>query len=476
MIDVTGGCKKDGGAVHRGLALGLAVVLALAGAPPARAVGIQTEVAFQANTGDLWSWKVPYGGSNRGLGMAAGTSPSIDHVLLICCDLASHEIAFQANSGFLGTVDSLGYHNLGGQMWPGTSPSLFGGTGAFNGSTGRLYGWDFFNQLTTFRLADALWPGSSPSSAGPGLIAFADSFDGDLRVTDARYVQNLVTQDMKRGTNPSRAAADRVAYHGNGGNVWVAKLIDPPADNGGDYDAGLGGTEDQLIAMADGTDPSINEGGDLAVQGSDNKLWVKLGGNPIQTGALMKEGTSPSIDYRGDVAFQGQNGNLWLWLAPADRSGDDPTQKGTASDLGLGMMAGTSPSISRDATGNRLTATASGSSSDDTLEGGSSHDLLLGLGGDDVIRGGRGNDVLYGGPGDDVINGGRGNDYIHDGPGRDRIVDHGGRTRVTLHSGTNRIDVRDGRGDDRVICARGTRNRIRSDRGDRIGRACRRAR
>ena len=58
------------------------------------------------------------------------------------------------------------------------------------------------------------------------------------------------------------------------------------------------------------------------------------------TGAKMMPGTSPSIDDHDDIAFQGSNGDLWIWIAPATGVASG------AHDLGLGMKAGTSPSIS----------------------------------------------------------------------------------------------------------------------------------
>jgi len=77
------------------------------------------EVAFQANTGNLWT----VGSDNHGdtkLGMMAGTSPSIAAVG------GSYEVAFQANTGNLWTVgsDNHGDWNLG--MRAGTSPSIAG--------------------------------------------------------------------------------------------------------------------------------------------------------------------------------------------------------------------------------------------------------------------------------------------------------------------------------------------------------------
>jgi hypothetical protein len=51
----------------------------------------------------------------------------------------------------------------------------------------------------------------------------------------------------------------------------------------------------------------------------------------------MAAGTSPSMDLAGDIAFQGSNGDLWV------------TGPGGTYDLGLGMLARTSPSIDQSA-------------------------------------------------------------------------------------------------------------------------------
>src|SRR6185312_3390131 len=122
-----------------------------------------------------------------------------------------------------------------------------------------------------------------------------------------------------------------------------------------------------------GTSPSINDNNDVAYQGSNGDLWVICCGGGGDTGAKMMPGTSPSIDDQDDIAFQGSNGNLWIWIAPA---------AGVASgahDLGLGMKAGTSPSISRDP---------------------------------GLVGGARPQTSQIGGPGSNRLNGGRGNDLI----------------------------------------------------------------
>ena len=152
-----------------------------------------------------------------------------------------------------------------------------------------------------------------------------------------------------------------------------------------------------------GTSPSINDNNDVAFQGSNGDLGIVCCGGGGDTGAKMMPGTSPSIDDQDDIAFQGINGDLWVWIAPA---------AGVASgahDLGLGMKAGTSPSISTGSGGlggARPQTSQIGGAGNDRLNGGSRNDLIYGGRGNDRIRGGRGNDQLYGGPGSDRIFGG----------------------------------------------------------------------
>ena len=116
--------------------------------------------------------------------------------------------------------------------------------------------------------------------------------------------------------------------------------------------------------------------------------------------------------------------------------------------------------------------------------GGARHDQLGARGAGSLVRGGRGNDLIHGHHGRQVLSGGRGHDHIfggrgrdrlHGGPGNDRLVDHQGATVVITGTGLNRVDVADGDGDERVVCTRGSINRIRVDRGDRLHPRCRRA-
>ncbi len=96
------------------------------------------EIAFQANTGDLWRVGNADNGP-RGLGMMPGTSPAITGLAG-----GGYEIAFQANTGELWTVGTAGSGPRGLGMMPGTSPAIAGLAGggyeiAFQANTGELW-------------------------------------------------------------------------------------------------------------------------------------------------------------------------------------------------------------------------------------------------------------------------------------------------------------------------------------------------
>jgi hypothetical protein len=86
----------------------------------------QNEVAFQENTGSLWSVGSDVHGDWR-QGMMAGSSPSITAL-----SGGGYEMAFQANTGSLITIGSAGNRNWQLGMKAGSSPSI---TGLSNGSS-----------------------------------------------------------------------------------------------------------------------------------------------------------------------------------------------------------------------------------------------------------------------------------------------------------------------------------------------------
>ena len=328
-------------------------------------------------------------------------------------------------------------------MMAGTSPSMAGSHVAFQANTGALWG-------------------------DLGVI------EGVGPVTDVNY--------MAVGTSPSVNANDVVAVQDI---AFFCGCLEFGQMATGEDD--FSPTE-TMLEMMPGTSPSINDNNDVAFQANTGDLWVICCGGEGDTGVKMMPGTSPSIDDHDDIVVQGSNGDLWIWIAPA---------AGVASgghDLGMGMKAGTSPSVSLDpgsVGGARPQTSRIGGPGNDRLNGGFRNDLIYGARGNDLIRGARGNDQLYGGPGNDRIYGGPGNDQIYGGPGNDRIyggpgndhiygetgndriVDHHGATTVFPGPGTNRVDVADDRGGDRVMCAPGSTNHVVADRGDRIARSCR---
>jgi hypothetical protein len=127
------------------------------------------QVAFQANTGDLWVLGTSWTG-DTGPGMAPGTSPFITVIN------SSYEVAFQANNYYLYTWNNLtGPSYLGFGMMPRTSPSITGlWTGgaeiAFQANNGNL--WNAGSDGTggnTYGIA----PGTSPPSQASRTVTSA---------------------------------------------------------------------------------------------------------------------------------------------------------------------------------------------------------------------------------------------------------------------------------------------------------------
>lgn len=292
-------------------------------------ISLPVGVAFQANTGHLWT-AGPLGSRDHGLGMKAGTSLSIKGTA------AGDAIAFQANTGNLWTVGPEGNRDHGLGMMAGTSPSLtesLGGyTVAFQANTGHLWttgpdgtqdhGW-------------GMMAGTSPSVAniadvnGGWECAFQAN-TGNLWIVGHDYRGDMHL-GMMAGTSPSIAARGRVwecAFQANTGHLWT---VGPD----GNHDHGLG--------MMAGTSPSVTALGaswQCAFQANTGNLWVIGADNRGDTHLGMMRGTSPSIrEVAGgwEVAFQANTGHLWT-LGPDG-----------AKDHGLGMLPNTSPSLARPA-------------------------------------------------------------------------------------------------------------------------------
>jgi Ricin-type beta-trefoil lectin domain len=161
---------------------------------------------------------------------------------------------------------------------------------------------------------------------------FENAFSG-AGTTDLWTSGTAGTQDqgstVAPGTSPAVATVaggDEIAYQTDDGDLAVA---------------GTDGTEDTGLGMMPGTSPSIHgllSGGyEVAFQANTGDLWVMGTSWTGDTGQGMAVGTSPSITATNssyEVAFQANTGYLYTWN---DLAGP--------SDLGLGMMPRTSPSI-----------------------------------------------------------------------------------------------------------------------------------
>jgi hypothetical protein len=232
--------------------------------------------AFQANTGALW-----IGTADTGLGMMAGTSPSL------ASTRTGPRAAFQANTGSLWIAGTDGAIDLGLGMMASTRPSIT--------AHGEAY-------LVAFQ-----------ANTGSLFVGSADQGLG-----------------MASGTSPSivtlRGGGHQIAFQANTGSLWVAGTA-------GTYDTGYGmmaGTSPSIAALAGG-------GFQVAFQANTGALFTTGTAGTVDTGLGMMRGTSPSITALASggyqMAMQANTGALFT-----------AGSAGTA-DLGLGMMTGTSPSI-----------------------------------------------------------------------------------------------------------------------------------
>ncbi len=180
---MTAGVRRVWG--HAAVAFVVALAAACVSVPAAQAWSKTMEIGFQASSGDLWTWTIDNPGSNLGMGMMAGTSPS---VAASAAD-ANHEIAFQANTGYLWTTGAGGQGPSPFGMMAGTSPSIGGSEIAFQANGGDL------------------WTNSS--------------LDGDTGM------------GMMAGTSPSLVAS-HVAFQANTGAIWgdlgVVEGVGPVTD------------------------------------------------------------------------------------------------------------------------------------------------------------------------------------------------------------------------------------------------------
>ncbi|CAA9529085.1 MAG: Alkaline phosphatase [uncultured Solirubrobacteraceae bacterium] len=280
---------------------------------------------------------------------------------------------------------------------------------------------------------------SCPAQSGEGPIpGFAAGLgDGDDRIQIAALLQ----------TRTSLAG-------GPGADVLVGGPDDDRLDGGEGRDALTGGEGDDTADYSGRTAPVVvnlpqSAGGELGEGDSLVDLELALGGG----------GDDVLIGGEGPTTLDGGLGDDRL----DGRGGNDVITGGQGLDVLTGGAG--DDQLEGDPEQGDDVYTAEFTPRRDTLSGGSGDDVLTDqAGGGDRLSGGSGDDrlALMGG-GSAVLRGGPGNDELEGGEGRDRFFGDAGR---------DSIDARDAR-IERVDCGTG-RDRIRSDRRDRLRRCERR--
>jgi uncharacterized protein YneR len=296
----------------------------------------QVQMAFQANTGDLWYY-TPANAGNRdtGLGMANDTSPSI---------AASGEVAFQGTNNHLWLYDPSTGDNrdTGLGMAPKTSPSIVslahgGYEIAFQANTGILW----LNDPST---GTSINTGLGMDAAtSPAITATSSSYEVAFQANSADLwyytPSNAGNRDtglgMDAATSPAITATSssyEVAFQANSADLWYYT-----PSNAGNRNTGLGmepGTSPAITATSSGSP-------EIAFQANNNHLWYYTPSNAGKrdTGLGMDTATSPAITNTSgggyEIAFQANNNHLWLYT---------PSNAGDR-DTGLGMDTASSPAL-----------------------------------------------------------------------------------------------------------------------------------
>jgi len=260
----------------------------MAGSSPSIAAlaGGGYEVAFQANTGILWTLAAGFALDSQDA-MMAGTSPAV-----AAAPGGGFEVAFQSSTGTLETYTPSGLVNTGLGMMAGTSPSIapLAGGGyevAFQANTGILW-----TLAAGFALdsGDAMMSGTSPAvGAAPG-GGFEVAFQSNTGTLETYTTSNLVNTGlgMMAGTSPSIAplagGGYEVAFQANSGILWTLAA---------------GFALDSQDAMMTGTSPAVSgvSGGsfEAAFQSNAGILETYTPSSLVNTGLAMKAGTSPAI-------------------------------------------------------------------------------------------------------------------------------------------------------------------------------------
>ena len=298
-----------------------------------------SEIAFQANTGNLSGYGSQYAG-DTGKGMLNGTNPSITAL-----DGGSYEMAYQDNTGYLEVVGSNKQIKTNFLMVSNTSPSIAGLSGggyevAVQGTDGHLwlYGTAYIGS-TPYVLRSS----SSPSIAaltGGGYEVAVQGLDGQLWLYGAAYQGPTgVYMTGSPSITGLPGGGYEVAVQGNDGHLWLYGT----ANKGSTSSVLMPGTNPSITALTGG-------GYEVALQGLDSGLW--LYGTQTNGGTTNKlmSGTSPSITGLAgggyEVALEGLDGYLWVYGTQTSGSTGKGMMKFRVAESTGTVTLGTSPSIS----------------------------------------------------------------------------------------------------------------------------------
>ncbi len=269
---------------------------------------VQDRVAFEANTGELWTGATTSIGPAH-LGMMHGTSPSI-----VALSGGGYEVAFQANTGELWTTGTAGTTNWHLGMQSGTNPSITalpnnGYEVAFQANTSSLW---TAGTAGTHNWGLGMDAASSPSitalSSGGYEIAFQANTHNLWTASSSNFAGNDASLGMMHGTSPSITALPdngyEVAFQANTSSLWTTGTA-------GSHNWNLG-----MDALSSPSIAAVSGGGyAIAFQANTHSLWFATSSNFSGRNASlgMHAGTSPAISHAdpSHAYFQANTGNLW---------------------------------------------------------------------------------------------------------------------------------------------------------------------
>jgi hypothetical protein len=342
--------------VPRRISSSLAALTALAGVltGSAQAATPPGKIAFQANTGYLWTANPT---QNLAVAMASGSSPALSSIGQIAIQNSAHQLVTLGPDGK--------------QAWPlyvnaGSSPSIVATpapsspqpyTAAINADkTGDLW---TVGTSGSKNWGAVLAPFTNPSIAGTP-AAYAIAFQNSSGMLEVLNQSRLVatSDQLAGGSSPSitKIATSstgneyEIAYRSTQGTLSTVTVTP----------GGVATAVSTSHALAAGSNPSISSPGDgtyvVAYRDAQGDLdTVNSKGTVALSGIPVTAGTSPSVEtgwsngsYK--VAYQAGNHDLseFSYTVTQTCTTKGCTLSGSTSnqDLGLGMLSSTSPSLS----------------------------------------------------------------------------------------------------------------------------------